>query len=78
MPRRTLLAEQLSGIKRNPIAQLPEDSFDKQDREKQSNFRRLSTLYGSNVNTVQMTKQRRKSRIGVDLGVGDGAVGIGR
>jgi len=53
------------------------DPMDNLDREKQSNFRRLSTLYGTNVRTVAMTKERRGTKLGLGVAarVGvDGAV----
>ena len=78
MPRRTLLAEQLSGKKRQPTAGLDTDPLDKEDKETQQNFRRLSTLYGANVKTVAMTKERRKTKLGLGVGVQAGAVMMGR
>jgi hypothetical protein len=79
MPRRTLLAEQLSGKKREPTAGLDTDPLDKQDKEKQQNFRRLSTLYGTNVRTVALTKERRKTKLGLGGGMPEGgAVAMGR
>ena len=63
MPRRqSLLAQQLSGYKRPTAPYLSEVAEEGRSKEDVADYRRLSTLYGSNIKTVAMTKQRRKSR----------------
>ena len=64
MPRRqSLLAQQLSGYKRPTAPYLSEVAEEGRSKEDVADYRRLSTLYGSNIKTVAMTKQRRKSRM---------------
>jgi hypothetical protein len=62
--RASALAEQLSGKKMaDPLASLLDSNpeLDEEAAEELHNFRRLSTLYGSNVNTVVMSKARKQS-----------------
>ncbi|GMH97998.1 hypothetical protein TrST_g1248 [Triparma strigata] len=61
--RQSVLAEQLSGMKRAPPSYEVNDE-PQVDKAKVANFRRLSTLYGSNVNTVAKTKNRKSKRMG--------------